>query len=96
MKIVILATRIAGTDGVSLETQKWAHIFKREGFHCYYLAGELDRRLSRSMLVEKAHFNHPEFQEINQACFEADTRAPAVTRKIHDIKLLFILSITFK
>ena len=38
-----ISTRIAGTDGVSLEIEKWADIFQKEGFNCFYFAGELDR-----------------------------------------------------
>ena len=30
-KIGFISTRFAGTDGVSLETQKWATIFERLG-----------------------------------------------------------------
>jgi glycosyltransferase involved in cell wall biosynthesis len=81
-----ISTRLAGMDGVSLETQKWAHIFEREGLNCFYLAGELDRPSERSLLVEKAHFTHPEIEEINQKCFGVDTRSSLITRKIHDIK----------
>jgi glycosyltransferase involved in cell wall biosynthesis len=81
-----ISTRLAGTDGVSLEVQKWAHIFEREGLPCFYMAGEIDRRPERSFLVEKAHFNHPEILEINQNCFGVDTRKPQITRKIHDTK----------
>jgi glycosyltransferase involved in cell wall biosynthesis len=73
-------------DGVSLETQKWAHIFEREGLNCFYLAGELDRPPERSLLVEKAHFTYPEIEEINQECFGVDTRSSLITRQIHDIK----------
>ena len=31
-----ISTRIAGTDGVSLETKKWAEVFAKEGFQCYF------------------------------------------------------------
>ena len=71
-----ISTRFAGTDGVSLETQKWAHIFEQEGLKCFYMAGELDRPAEQSFLVEKAHFTHPEIQEITQACFEVDSGTP--------------------
>ncbi len=81
-----VSTRLAGTDGVSLEVQKWAHIFEREGWNRFYFAGELDRQPERSMLVKKAHFTHPEIDDINQKCFGVETRRPEITRKIHDIK----------
>jgi len=41
--IGFISTRIAGTDGVSLEIEKWATVLERNGFNCYYFAGELDR-----------------------------------------------------
>ena len=41
--IGIISTRIAGTDGVSLEIEKWAAVLEKEGFTCFYFAGELDR-----------------------------------------------------
>ena len=81
-----VSTRLAGTDGVSLEVRKWAYIFEQEGWTCFYLAGELDRPAERSMLVEKAHFTHPEVDEINRHCFGVETRSPKITRSIHDIK----------
>ncbi|MBW1994507.1 MAG: glycosyltransferase family 1 protein, partial [Deltaproteobacteria bacterium] len=38
-----ISTRIAGTDGVSLEIGKWAHVMESFGLKCFYFAGELDR-----------------------------------------------------
>ncbi len=43
-----ISTRLAGTDGVSLETEKWADVFENEGFRCFYFAGELDRTRRQS------------------------------------------------
>ena len=39
----IISTRIAGTDGVSLEIEKWANVIERNDVECYYITGELDR-----------------------------------------------------
>ena len=67
-----VSTRLAGTDGVSLETAKWERIFEQEGFNCFYFAGELDRPAVQSYLAAEAHFAHPEIDEIqigNFACF---------------------------
>ena len=46
--IGFVSTRLAGTDGVSLEASKWAKIFEKEGFTCFYFAGECDRPPERS------------------------------------------------
>jgi len=75
--------RLAGTDGVSLETEKWADMFERQGFNCYYFAGELDRPAEVSYLADKAHFNHPEIRDVKGQCFGAARRNRHVTLKIH-------------
>ncbi len=85
-KIGFISTRLSGMDGVSLETAKWAAVFEREGFKCFYMAGELDRPADESFLVEEAHFANPEILKIQKGCFGVATRSPATTRKIHRIK----------
>jgi len=84
--IGFISTRIAGTDGVSLEIGKWAETFEQDGFSCYYFAGEIDRRSDRSYLAEQAHFLHPDIRDIYQRCFGVNIRDRAVTDKIHEIK----------
>jgi len=84
--IGFVATRLAGTDGVSLETAKWVDIFEKEGCDCYYFAGELDRPEERSYLVEEAHFRHPEIRSIYRGCFGVRRRDRRMTRKIYMYK----------
>lgn len=86
--IGIISTRLSGTDGVSLEAEKWAKVLEEMGHTCFYLAGELDRPPERSMLVEEAHFIHPEIRDTYSSCFEFRTRKRAVTKKIHELKEL--------
>ncbi len=81
-KIGFVSTRLAGTDGVSLETDKWADVFEEEGASCYYLAGELDSPPDRSFLVEEAHFMHPSIRDIYKKCFGVLTRSREVTDQI--------------
>jgi glycosyltransferase involved in cell wall biosynthesis len=81
-----ISTRFAGTDGVSLETEKWADVFKQVGFDCYYFAGELDREPDHSYLVEEAHFQHPDIKDIYRNCFGIRKRQRNITQKIYDIK----------
>jgi glycosyltransferase involved in cell wall biosynthesis len=78
-----VATRLAGTDGVSLETQKWAHVFAEAGFNCFYFAGELDTPAARSFAAPRAHFRHPEIMEIYRNCFGVQKRSIQITEKIH-------------
>jgi glycosyltransferase involved in cell wall biosynthesis len=84
----IISTRIAGTDGVSLEIEKWADVLEREGFRCFYFAGELDRPPEISYIVEEAHFTHPDVQDIYINCFDVEIRTRDTTDKLHRIKNL--------
>lgn len=84
--IGFISTRLAGTDGVSLEAAKWADVFETEGFNCFSFAGELDRPPERSYLAEKAHFTHPEIEDIQRKCFGVTSRDRSTTIKIHEIK----------
>lgn len=86
--IGFISVRIAGTDGVSLETGKWADIFEKEGLTCYYFAGELDRPPERSYLLPEAHFMHPDIRDIFTKCFAACTRERFITQKIQQLKCL--------
>ena len=81
-----ISTRFAGTDGVSLETAKWANVFEKAGFTCFYFGGELDRPPKRSYLVKEAHFQHPDIRDIFRSCFGTRVRSRSVTRKIHEMK----------
>lgn len=85
-RIGFISTRLAGTDGVSLETFKWAEVLERMGHECYFLAGELDTPPARSMLVPSCHFNHPGIIEIHEGCFDQDHRMPRISRKCDDMK----------
>ena len=87
--IGFISTRFAGTDGVSLETEKWARVFEKEGFDCFYFAGELDRPSSQSHLVPAAHFMDPGIRSIFNAAFASHTngvRTRQLTTEIHDFK----------
>lgn len=81
-----VSTRFAGTDGVSLETAKWADVFEGVGFSCFYFAGELDRTPAASFLVEEAHFQHPQIRGIYHNCFGTRVRKRSVTQQIYDFK----------
>ena len=83
-----ISTRLAGTDGVSLETEKWADVFESEGFNCFYFAGELDRPSECSYLVKEAHFKHPAIRDIYKKCFGASKRDRKTTDKIYELKMI--------
>ena len=85
--VAFISTRIAGTDGVSLEIEKWAGIFEQEGFTCYYFAGELDRPTERCHLVPEAHFTHPDIKDVYQESFNNTGRNRAVSKKIYQLAI---------
>jgi glycosyltransferase involved in cell wall biosynthesis len=82
----ILSTRIAGTDGVSLEIEKWAHVLEASGLACFYFAGELDRPETQSYLCPEAHFTHPAVKAVYLDCFDQAVRQRATTDKLHALK----------
>jgi mannosylglucosylglycerate synthase len=84
--IGFISTRLAGTDGVSLETEKWADVFESQNLNCFYFAGELDRPEERSYLLEEAHFKHPEIRDIYHSTFSVHLRSRHITQKIHTLK----------
>ncbi len=85
--VAFISTRIAGTDGVSLEIEKWADIFEQEGFTCFYFAGELDRPEERCYLVPEAHFTHPDIKDVYLESFDFTGRDRAVSKKIYQLAI---------
>lgn len=83
-RVVFVSTRIAGTDGVSLETGKWAEVLTRMGLECFYVTGETDRPADRSEVIEEAHFDHPSIRAINSQAFGMETRSEDLTMAILD------------
>ncbi len=86
-RLGFISTRFAGTDGVSLETEKWAQVLEHEGFKCFYFAGELDRPPERSMLYAQAHFKHPVIKKLHSQCYGVTVRDRSITRQIQALKV---------
>jgi glycosyltransferase involved in cell wall biosynthesis len=85
-RIGFISTRLAGTDGVSLETVKWSNVLTNLGHECYYFAGESDWPEERSCLVPEAHFNHPLIASLNAELFSDYVRSPKISHKIQEAK----------
>ncbi len=85
LHIGFVSTRFAGTDGVSLETEKWATVLERLGHTCFYFAGASDRAAERSRLVPEALFKHPIVSKIYTDAFSCRVRPPETTRRIHQL-----------
>jgi glycosyltransferase involved in cell wall biosynthesis len=86
INIGFISFRFAGTDGVSLETSKWAEVLEEMGHTCYYFAGESDRPVERSIVVPEAHFRHPEIKQYYYRFFSSNVREGGDTRWIHKVR----------
>ncbi len=84
-RIGFVGTRFAGTDGVSLESAKWAEVLWHHRHVSYWYGGKLDRSPDISMHVPLAHFGHPDIEWINSRVFGARMRSPEVTRRVFAI-----------
>lgn len=83
INIGFISFRFHGTDGVSLETSKWAEVLEEMGHKCYYFSGLSDRPADRSMVVEEAHFLDAENREYYFKFFSSTKRTKDETRWIH-------------
>ena len=81
-----ISTRFHGTDGVTLEAKKWAHILHGLGHESFWMAGLLDTPPGRSHLAPLAHFNHPRVAALQTKLFGVNTRPRVVTDEIQAIK----------
>ncbi len=86
IRIGFVATRLEGTDGVSLETNKWVDVLKGLRHECFCFCGESDWPEERVYIVPKAHFNHPDILKINEALFKDKRRSGDIARAIHKLK----------
>lgn len=85
-RIGFISTRFHGTDGVTLETRKWAHILEGLDHSCFWMAGLLDAPAAASHPVPLAHFNHPEVAAVQSRLFDVTTRSRELTNQIQSIK----------
>ena len=81
--IGFISTRFAGTDGVSLETAKWATVLERLGHKCFYFAGECDRNADQSHIVPEAFYRHPEIDKLNQQAYSGSWTVTREAREAH-------------
>jgi len=79
----MVATRLAGVDGVTFETAKWEAVLERMGHEVRLCAGEVDALRSTARLVPAMHFTHPPAARVTAAAFDPDSDAEAVAHEIH-------------
>lgn len=89
INIGFISFRFQGTDGVSLETSKWAEVLEGMGHRCFYFSGLSDRPSDRSMVVEKAHFLDPEIRDYFSSFFSSTKRTREETLWIHSRREFF-------
>mgnify|MGYP000845338696 CR=1 FL=1 len=82
-RIGFISTRFAGTDGVSLETAKWAVVLERMGHECFYFCGVCDRPAEKSHVVPEAFYRHPTIDAINQVAYQGTWGTLHEGRKRH-------------
>ena len=83
MHIGFISTRLNGTDGVSLEVEKWATVLKRMGHEMFYCAGELGGYAAGGCLIPELHFDHQTIIQFSQQAF-GESRQQTDTVKLVD------------
>ncbi len=86
LNIGFVSTRLAGTDGVSLESAKWSQVLEQAGHQCFYFAGKSDRPPDRTYLVPEAHFKHPMIEQINCDLFDDVYRMPTTSETVNALR----------
>jgi len=84
-RLGFVGTRFKGTDGVSLESAKWAHVLWDHRHVSHWYAGSLDTDPNISMLTPQAFFGHEDIRWINERVFGTLTRTPEVTSLIYSL-----------
>ena len=85
-RIGCVSTRFAGTDGVSLEVNKWVDVLRDDlGCDIFWCAGLLDRDPSVSLLYEEMFFGHPDVLAIDKQVFGSHERPRSVTKDIAEM-----------
>lgn len=85
-RIGFVSTRFSTTDGVSLETHKWAHVLEELGHQHFYFAGLCNRPAEVSYVVPEAHFEHEEIREISDVAYKLRIRPINITNRIHELR----------
>ncbi len=83
LNIGFVSTRFAGTDGVSLETEKWEQVFESFGHKNFWFAGQTDRDPSRCVTAEEAFFNHGDNITLNRSLIGTQKRSREITDMIY-------------
>ena len=72
MRIGFIATRLHGTDGVTLEVEKWARVLTKLGHEIFYCAGELGGYAKDGTLIPELHFADQSVFALSQKAFDTN------------------------
>ena len=82
MNIGFVSTRFSGTDGVSLESRKWAEVLERNGHRTFWFCGLSDHPAECSFVIPEAHFDHPDIAAISRAIWNCDSFPAGISDEI--------------
>lgn len=83
--IGFVSTRFAGTDGVSLESAKWAQVLWDDQHISFWYSGRSDRHPDIAYCVPEAYFGHPENYWINARIWGKTRRGREVSARIREM-----------
>lgn len=84
-RVGFIATRLSGTDGVSLETAKWVRTLAQSGYESYFFTAESEWPEDRTYSLPEAHFKHPDIVKINEDLFDNFNRSDETSKQIHKL-----------
>ena len=85
-RIGFVSTRLQGTDGVSLETQKWDDVLTELGYETFFFSGLSDWHPERSRVYPPAYFLQPEVHALHKEIFRDASRRRGLTADVGEIK----------
>lgn len=85
MNIGFIATRLHGTDGVTLEVEKWAKVLEKLGHEIYFCAGELGGYAKNGTQIPELHFTDQTAFALSERAFgvEAETDGHELADQIY-------------
>ena len=85
MNIGFISGRLAGTDGVSLETAKWAQVLEALGHKVFYCAGELEKDGPPSLFEPRMYFHTQEADWIFDHAYGTTEAHPELRSRIDSL-----------
>ncbi len=85
LNIGFISTRFSGTDGVSLESAKWAEVLWEDRHVSFWYSGRSDRQEEIAHVVPEAYFGHPENIWINEQIWRCNSRSRLISDRIREM-----------